>query len=173
VSTRSTDYFGQMQESSEKFDYFVCGVAGALFAYIGQSYHPQKLVFGISVLEPISLLMLAASFFVGLKHLEMVLVVRRINFLRLDAAEKIGGLTEALNSGPGPYYNATGPEFLDREQTQALRKQYLDQMKLLVGDREVATTKAATFYRVRNALLFLGFLAIFLSKILQPYANAV
>ncbi len=106
-------------------------------------------------------------------HLEEVLVVRSINYRWLESAETVGNLTEALNSGPGPYYNATGPELLDRTQTQALRKQYLEKMELLGGDREVATTKAATFYRARNVLLFLGFLAIFLSKILQPYANAV
>jgi hypothetical protein len=129
--------------------------------------------FGVSTLEPISLLLLAASFFVGIKHLEEVLVLRRINYEWLKLVETVGNLTEALNSGPGPYCNVAGPGVFQREQTQALRQQCLDKKELLEGDREAVTKRAASLARIRNRLLFLGFLAIFLSKILQPYVNAL
>jgi hypothetical protein len=102
---RSIELFGITQKSSERFDYFVCGVAGALFAYIGEHYEPHKLEFGFSLLEPISLVMLACSFFVGLKQIETVIVQRRINYKILDVSERAGNMTRALSGGNGPYYN--------------------------------------------------------------------
>jgi hypothetical protein len=38
-----TDLFSKSHDSNEKFDYFMCSVAGALFAYLGQTFTPEKL----------------------------------------------------------------------------------------------------------------------------------
>jgi hypothetical protein len=171
MSGRSAQIFGNAQESSEKFDYFVCGVAGALFAYIGENYHPLKFGCGISLLEPVALLLLAASFFVGLKHIETGIAIKRINYQLLVAAERSGQLADALSKEGNMFYNAEGLEVMTRQQAEAARALYLNNMKILNAKIEEATIPHNRLYTARNILLMLGFLCIFLAKILQPYTQ--
>lgn len=161
MTLRSIKMFGKYQQSSGKFDYFVCGVAGALFAYIGQHYSPQKLEFGVSALEPASLLFLATAFFVGLKQIEMDIVIKRINFLMLDAAERAGKLTKALTRGNGPYYNEDGGDILDRRTVESLRLRHLQNRDALKPKLDAAIEKASRFYKVRNFFYFSAFSPFF------------
>ena len=172
MSTRSTELFYRLHESAEKFDYFVCGVSGALFAYIGQNYHPQKLEIGISLYEPISLLFLAGAFFVGLMHVERVVLNRYINFQMLHAGEAAGNIMTALKSGQMSYDNKDSGETLDRQQAEQLRLKYLEDKNRLELDLTAKGKIEDRLYRVRNLLLLLGFATVFLSKLLEPYANA-
>jgi hypothetical protein len=59
------------KDSADKFDYFVCSIAGAIFAYTVQTYCPKPIDSGFSFLEPISLLLLAISFYLGMKRIEL------------------------------------------------------------------------------------------------------
>ena len=83
MSERSIEVYFKADESSEKFDYFVCSVAGALFAYIGRDYVPRKLGLGIPLIEPLSLVFLVASFYCGIKRIECKIHARRLNHKRL------------------------------------------------------------------------------------------
>ena len=44
-----TDLFSKQHASNEKLDYFMCTVAGALFAYIGQTFSPEKVSIKCSI----------------------------------------------------------------------------------------------------------------------------
>jgi hypothetical protein len=168
---RSIELFGITQQSSEKFDYFVCGVAGALFAYIGEHYTPQRFEIGISLLDPSALLFLAGAFFVGLKQIETVIVMRRINFKIVDSSERAGNMTKALSGGTGgPYYNEEGGEILTLADVHRIRQERIQEREALQPKLQEATLKAQRLYKVRDWLLILGFLCVFASKILKPYA---
>src|ERR1035437_1606045 len=65
--------------SVEKFDYFVCSVAGALFAYIGQTYTPHKLDSLHSVLMPLALLYLTLCFGFGFKRIQLSNIGTKLN----------------------------------------------------------------------------------------------
>jgi len=65
--------------SVEKFDYFVCSVAGALFAYVGQNYTPHKLDSTYSVLTPLALVYLILSFGFGFRRIYIANIAKKLN----------------------------------------------------------------------------------------------
>ncbi|MGO8931925.1 MAG: hypothetical protein ACLQU3_34145 [Limisphaerales bacterium] len=170
MSTRSIEIYGKAQESQEKLDYFICGVAGALFAYVGQSYVPRKLQFGASVLEPLALLFFVTSFLLGVKRLETVILAKISNHKMLEAGEKAGALTKGLLSGGhGPFFNSQGGEFTDRQTLEAQRIEHLNEKAVAEGLCHSLGKEAHHYYKLRNLFLFVGCLALFVSKLVQPY----
>jgi hypothetical protein len=172
MSTRSIKMFKRSHEGGTKSDYFICSISGALFVYISQTYTPHKIAFSISVLDPISLVFLILSFFAGLKRIETVNCGARLNHRILDAAEKAGNITEQLASNtPGPFYNQEGGEISSRSDLEALRSQYLKTISDIKALLPGVDRKGARFYKARDFFLLLGFVSIFLSKVLQPYES--
>lgn len=173
MSTRSVEMFGKSHEAGEKFDYFICGVSGALFAYIGQTYIPHKIDLSPSLLEPVSLIFLAVSFFSGLKRIETVNVCSRINHKILECSERAGNLTAQLASGaPGPFYNQDGGQIWSHSDLESHRLQNLKAVQDMDANLPKLRKRGLYLYKMRDNFLLLGFLAIFLSKVLQPYGNA-
>jgi hypothetical protein len=171
MSTRSIEIHKMAWESEEKLDYFVCGVAGALFAYLGQNYAPRKLEIGVSALEPLALLFLVAAFFVGMKRIETAIILKHLNQRMLDAAEKAGNLAKALAASSGPYGNEEGGEVYDRETALTMRQDYLEKRDATQAALEPVKRKAKQLYKWRNRCLYLGFCAVFAAKLLQPYSS--
>ena len=172
MSTRSLEMFGKSHEGSVKFDYFICTVSGGLFAYIGQTYTPHRLDFSFSLLEPLSLAFLALSFFSGLKRIEIVNVSNSVNHRILDAGEKAGNVMEQIASGaPGPFYNADTGEHLSLADLELRHSTYLKFVSKMQSRLPALHKRGERFYNARNTLLLLGFSAIFLSKVLQPYES--
>jgi hypothetical protein len=169
MSNRSIDAFARAHESLEKFDYFICGVGGALFAYLGQHYLPKKFELGPSAFEPLALVLLATSFFVGLKRVEVINYLMQLNAQMLDAAEQAGGRLQALVQGPGPYFNSVGGEVTDRQTVESERVEYLQFKEAIEKKLTEGRAKAIKLYHIRNTFLVLGFVSIFLAKVLQPY----
>jgi hypothetical protein len=56
------DLFTKQHASNEKLDYFMCSVAGALFAYIGQTFTPEKLPTKCCIVSILSLILLSYPF---------------------------------------------------------------------------------------------------------------
>ena len=167
--SRAIEVFGHYQASQEKFDYFICGVAGALFAYVGEHYVPQKITFGVSALEPLALLFLVLSFFAGLKGIERAIALKRNNHANLDLREKAGNFISALQGGSGPYYNPEGGEIIGQTELIARRAEYLRQSQVIDAAIETLIKREHRYRNCRNIFLLLGFLALLAAKILQPY----
>jgi hypothetical protein len=144
------------QEAAEKLDYFICGVAGALFAYIGQTYQPHKIEFGITLIEPFSLLCLAAAFLAGLRRIEASNAEVNIEHDQLKLDAQIEGLAKLMEKDRAlfePQWAAAASRRL------SLGKVFLE-----------ARAKASRYYHIRNRFLICGLSAVFLSKLLSPYA---
>jgi len=173
MAERSVEVTVLAHQSIEKFDYFICGLAGALFAYIGEHYSPRKLDFGISALEPMALFFLASSFLFGLKRIEWNTCVKKVNAAMLDAAEKAGSTIEVLSKPrtTGVYINSETGDAYDAEALRRRHAVYLKQRADLEPTLNKAMRKANRYYEIRDILLLLGFLMIFLAKILQPYSE--
>jgi hypothetical protein len=86
------------RESSEKFDYFVCGVSGALFAYLGQKFDGTTPVLAF-ILEVAALGALATSFYYGLKRVEISVTCPRGNYRQAEAAAAKKSIFGTLNEG--------------------------------------------------------------------------
>jgi hypothetical protein len=162
--------FGKSHEGAVKFDYFICTVSGALFAYIGQTYTPHRVDFSSSILEPLSLVFLALSFFLGLKRIEAFNISSKVNYAILEASETAGQIADQLLSEEGEsFHNPQTGEVLGRIAMDNLRVARLEEARRMKAKLLLLDKKAFHFYNWRDRFLLLGFLAIFLSKVLQPY----
>lgn len=74
----SGDLFAKGYDATVQLDYFICTVAGGLFAYIGQAYSPHKLDNFFAFIEPAALALLAMSFWKGLERAKkQIYIVQR------------------------------------------------------------------------------------------------
>ncbi len=173
MSARSIEVFGISQEAQGKLDYFLCGVTGALFAYLGEHYIPRRLEPDATCLEPLALLFLMCAFFAGIKRLEHSGLAKQFNYEMLDAAEKAGKYTKALSEGPvGVVYNEEGGQITNQSAIAVKRQEYMDNQAIGESLMRKAGEKSGFYYRVRNRLLYLGFLTVLAAKLLTPYLSA-
>ena len=84
----------------QRFEYFIVGASLALCAYVGHTLHPEKLTFlSAYTMEVVSLALLILSAGVGLKRIESLVQISRLNGQLLDAIEKRGAvMAEKPNS---------------------------------------------------------------------------
>ncbi len=174
MDERSIEVYGHYREAEQKLDYFVCGISGALFAYLGQHYIPHKLVCDATILEPLALLFFAISFYYGLIRIETAMLCLRINHLILHAGEGAGKMIEALanQSSPAPFYNVEGGEVYNAAQIEEKRQHYLEEKEHLETQLKTIQSKGRRHWNLRNWFLYLGFAAVFISKLSTPYVAA-
>jgi len=164
---RSDGVHEKWRESTEKFDYFILGILGALCAYISQSYKPEKLAINPGTVELLSLLIFVLASIIGFRRIETTNLATLINHQILHAHERCGALTSVLHNGPG-FNSQTGqtytPEYAQQE-IPKLRKR----IEQLSPHLHKVQEKAQRHYRVRNALMLLGFLTLLAAKVFSAY----
>jgi hypothetical protein len=168
MNEKSFELFSKEHSSSEKFDYFVCSVAGALFAYIGQTYTPHTFDSWFYYLTPIALLALTLCFCCGFILIKMSNDITRLNkvlYLEMEEGER---LTKLLRTDQKEFTNSYGV-VASRESIEKERNEELDSAEEIRKEINSKDEKAAKWIYGRNSLLALGFILILLSKVLQPY----
>src|SRR5215470_10368574 len=99
---RSLIEFGCYREGLQRLEYFIVGVSLALCAYVGHTLHPEKLRFlSVYTIEVVSLALLILSAGVGLKRIESLVQISRLNGQLLDAIEKRGAVMVATPNSEG------------------------------------------------------------------------
>ncbi len=156
---RSDDVFTYYRTASEKFDYFVTSLTGALCAYISQTFAPERVSLSPASLELAALLTLIASVIAGFKRIEASLIATRYNAHTLRLQEQRDQLTSKL-SGP-PLVGL--PSAQTRIQVIA---EVLPEFKKSANDfAEVS----GNWYKARNWLLLLGFLMLVTARVWRAY----
>lgn len=164
---RSDKVHENWRQSSEKFDYFVTGITGALCAYISQTFKPEQISFSPNTLELVSLLILVGSVYAGFKRIESAVETHRHNHHSLHLSEQTGQLMSKFE-GQHLLNEATG-EILPAEQVVAKIK-YLKKIQPEVESlAETAAQEAGTWYTWRNRLLASGFCLLVAAKVLGAY----
>lgn len=159
--------FSAYQEAEEKFDYFVCSVAGALFAYAGQNYVPVKLAWSPVLFEPLALLFLIGSFFAGARRIELRTRVKMANYAALDAEEKAEACEEGLKSG-APFFQH-GAETVSRDDLHRRRIEMLGKAAGCHEAMKKMSDKTQFWFWVRNGLLYGGLITLLAARVLKPY----
>jgi len=167
----SIKFVQEQQKAADTFDYFVCGVAGAIFAFIIKDYTPQRMQFDWSLLTLLSLILLAMTFFVGLKRIECTLLCRRFDALKLDAEEKAKDYATLLLE-PFVQHSVHG-KLMSHNDVQYLHSREVERLSEMRNKASEMSQKSGTLYNARNQLLLLGFATILAAKIAQPYAHGV
>ncbi len=163
---RSDKVYESWRQASEKFDYFVLGLTGALCAYISQQYVPSKLSINPGTLELLALLILVFAAIVGFFRIEKTMVLSRLNHQYLRAKEERGSL---MSAGPGTLMNhATGDVFTP-DKVQELIQEKSIQIPIMHSHIEQVGDTAQRAYHVRNWSILIGFLMLLVAKVWSAY----
>jgi hypothetical protein len=120
MSEKSFDLYSLERASGEKFDYYICGAAAALFAYIGQTYTPHILDSWFYFLTPVALLALTICFGIGLWSIAISKDITTLNkeiLLRLEESTKI---LELLRTSNGDVFDS--PKEPSKSRTELIAK---------------------------------------------------
>ena len=167
TTERSDKAYSYWKESSERFDYFLTGVTGALTAYIGQGLMPAKIGVNSTTVALISVLCLVASIICGLRRIEKTILIYKLQAERLYNEEKRGMLLSE-SGGVGLYNKASGEVYSPQEIRIEAEKSRLYIEKLREG-LEKGVESASSYYIWRNIFLFVGFILLIVSRIMPAY----
>ena len=166
-----TTLFEKAHDSQTKFDYFLCSVAGALFAFIAQTYTPQKLDSVFSILQSASLIMLAMSFYCGIKRIQTTINVTRINQQIESHASTAKSLLVLLNTNQEVFKNETSGERADRGKLKSKHEECLPEISEMQCNVRNTIPRSRIYSLAQLNFLFGGFLLILTAKFLQPYQS--
>jgi hypothetical protein len=167
---RSLIAYEYWKDSSQRFDYFVTGVTGALVAFVAQAYHPEKIGLTPNSLELLSIFLLVGSVIAGFKRVEANVEAFRLMSEGLDAAEKLGALT--ANLGLTPVLNLETGEILTFQDVVQQREYYSKRVDTVQTRLKKYLDMSLSAYKWRNRLLASGFFALVASRILVAYWHA-
>lgn len=156
------EIYKRSHEAEQKFDYFVCTVAGAVFGYEAERFFPNRLAFNSHLLELVSLLSLALAFWFGLQKLRCSVLGTRINHKLNDSEEKSLQLARML--GDPKYQNEVSQQMMKTDLCKC--RQDVDAANAQLPSVEASARRN---YVLRDISFVFGFVAIVASKILQPY----
>ena len=160
-------------EGLQRFEYVIVGVSLALCAYVAQTLHPEKLTFlSAYTIEVVSLALLILSAGVGLKRIESLVQISRLNGQLFDAIEKRGAVMTEKPFSEGLIIVKYPGRLLTSEEAANWVRELNDKIKVLHHLIEKETTRAETLYKWRNRLLLIGFCGLVLSKVLTPYLHS-
>jgi len=154
-------------EATQKFDYFMAGLTGAIIAYVGQAFSPQKLGWNSSTLELVALLLLIGAFWCAFKRIETFAEYLGVMLRRNRADDSAIALREASQNKVARDLR-TGTS-LTREQKASLIEKSIQLADSADTELKAKGAKAMNFYKARNYLLIAGFLLLLVSRVLSAY----
>jgi hypothetical protein len=163
--------FENWREASQKFDYFVTGLIGALVAFIGQSFKPVPLGFNPGTLEFLALLILISSFWVAFKRIESNTENLKLAFEQTQLEDLLIDLISAKESGKVAYSTQTGQPLSDIERDALIastQSQYNEKKVSLKHYSDYS----GKYYHWRNNLLIYGFALLLIARVLKSYTCA-
>jgi hypothetical protein len=163
-------------DSVEKFDYFIVSVAGALFAYVGQSYVPHKFDSVFSALMPLALVYLILAFVFGCRRIYLANIGKKLNKECVKEHEDCKHITETLkkfqcSENFGVLTDNITGEVVTAEYLTSRRNKKLATKKELERVARLKIKWANSHEKFRDICLFLGFVLILAAKIFQPYLS--
>jgi hypothetical protein len=166
VIERSDKVYENWRQATEKFDYFVLGLTGALCAYISQQYEPSKIGLNPGTLELTALLIFVFAAIVGFKRIEKTMALSRLNHRCLRAKEERGSLMAA---GPGTLMNEATGDVFSQDKVQELIQEKSIQIPILNQQIEKVGDAAWRAYHLRNWAILIGFLVLMIAKVWFAY----
>ncbi len=170
ATERSDKAYGYWRDASEKFDYFVLGLTGALAAFIGQSYKPSRLGLNASAVELLALALIVLAAIFGFKRVEANVTLLREQTKRLYGEESRGSLLSAATTG-SPALNTSTGDVLSSGQLLELAEVHQRGVAKLRQTIEQLNERSAFYYHWRNRALLAGFAVLVAGKLVSAYAT--
>lgn len=169
MSTERSDKVYQCwSEATQKFDYFVTGLTGALTAYVGQNIVVTRIGFNPNTVELLALFCFIASVIAGFRRIESIILTLHMGHSRLYAEENKGAIINASQGGTNIINKATG-DVISLSDVPSLVKVFTENAEKASDYSKQTAEAALKFYKLRNRLLFGGFALLVISWILKAY----
>jgi hypothetical protein len=160
--------------SLETYNYFICGVASALFAYEGQHYTPHKLNSLSAYLTPACLVFLMLSFACGCRQIYLGIIGKKLNKEYVKEHEDCIHLTERIKQFEASENRAAITDKATGKvvSVEILKERRDSKVALKNKIEKKARSKfkwANRFEHFRDVCLIFGFALIITSKIMEAY----
>jgi hypothetical protein len=167
TTERSDKLLVEWKQSIEKFDYYVLGIAVALFAYSAKDFAAQPLGLNATTVEAAALSLLLGAIIVGFLRIQATITTGFWNHQQLYSGEVGGSLTKSLTHNH-VLNEQTGETYSPQEVQEIIR--------LCASKRHDATeqvnksrTSAERYYDARNILLVIALIGLLAGKLLRGY----
>jgi hypothetical protein len=162
--------FGHYRDGLQRFEFFLVGVCFALSAYVGQTLHPEKLtLLSAYTIEIVSVALLIVSAALGLKRIESLVEISRLNGELRDSIGKRGAVMVSKPNSEGLVVIENPGRLLTMQAAADWVGVLNEKIPVLHHMIEKETTRADNLYQLRNRLLLIGFCGVILAKVLTPY----
>jgi len=165
---RSDKAYEYWREASQRFDYFITGLTGALTAYMGQTIKPHQIGLNPESLELLAIMILIGSLITGFKRIETTITIFKVMHDRLYNEEARGSLLTASQQGTAVINEASG-DIIQPNEVQTLSKIHQTRAETAQEKLNVLTASSKKYYDWRNWLLILGFFLLVAARILPAY----
>ncbi|HEV2695679.1 MAG TPA: hypothetical protein VG347_22500 [Verrucomicrobiae bacterium] len=172
MDLKSFELFSKEHAATEKFDYYICSVAGALFAYIGQAYSPHIFDSWYYFLMPLALLVLTLCFCIGLWTIHLSKHITTLNREVLARMEENMDIMKCLENTSIQIFSSPKLPNKSRAELNEILNANKSEINAFRDDAMRFLKKADRLNLCRNVFLGIGFLLILASKVLQPYFAA-
>jgi len=169
---RSILVYDQYRKAEEKFDYFVIGVAAALFAYVGQHLQAERLGANSYTIQVASMLFLIASVAAGFQRIQKGVTAIRTSHLMLEDQTMIARFRAATTASATTITrNELTGEVLDHAKMAREIERLQESVRMHKRVLDMFSNRLSTFYKIRNITLYIGFLGLLVAKIIGPYID--
>lgn len=168
MAQRSFDAFKLWKDAQLKFDYYMVGLIAAVFTYTASKFIPEEIAFSQNSFELLAVVFLAISFYLGLKRLEIDLVIQTISLKKTENTEMLHVARENVLSGGSHNLDDGTYITVDDAKKRAIECQEI-KAKL---DRafKVQAKKSEKLFKFRNRSLAIALFLIVFSKVLGVYS---
>jgi len=159
------------QDAQQKFEYFLTGAIGAMFAYTAQTYTPKKLDWTTSALEPVAIICFAVAFFLGIMRLDCLYHHLGISSQQAQAegdSKEIEKALRVIEADPLLRTPWSGNNPLQIEEELRRSRSRAESAKPILAKLD---GKIYSYYTWRNRLMVAGFSLIVVAKVATPYLD--
>jgi hypothetical protein len=157
------DLHKSLREGQQKLNYFLLGLAAAMFAYLGKDFRVHALALNRETVELAALLCFAASVAIGVLVVSASLTIQQWNIALLQSHREHLEFTGALQSGQAHLDVNTGETVTHAQLTERI-EHLLGSSKDLNKRLEAAVRYATELGLARTGTLLVGFGLLALSR---------
>lgn len=168
AEAKTMEVFKGIRDAQQKLDYFLLGLATALFAYIGGKYEPQAISLSENTFELAAIVLIFVSILFGFIRINNHITIMQLNHQTLEMSDTRGTIVEAYSVHGRVLTKDMGKVTSPQEASIIL--DVIDKNHLKAkSDMDKMVSRSVVYYNLRNWFLVLGFCALVSSKLYGVY----
>lgn len=166
MGERSLKAYEAWREESQRFDYFLLGLIGALAAYVAQQMKPEPLGVSPFTIELAAIAALVAAAIFGFRRIEHNIGLLRQTHQRLEWEENLSSLVENFRGNP---VRTNLGDVLTPDQVESRAAQLRSAIQKMNELQEASAKASGANYLRRNVCLLVGSLLVVAARVAQAY----